>query len=688
MNTISIRRRLFINSLVILGILTVFLALHFTAARNLSGTFAHVDAHEVRPERDLRDMIEIAERIHTRMLRVLLSHTSSEGALYELEEHQRQLNQKWEHFLANHRVATADPNELALVQSIASDLPRLHQTLERMALAYRIYDPVELTRIAKDEWFDLAGSVLYNLSELATMQRGHAQLAYEGLVDDFNRTAAVLGTLLVLGVLLVGVLSYRLNRHVNRKIHSVEQSLAAVAAGDLAATVPGESGTEIGRIAEAINGTLAMLRADRSAIGDLMARNEAILHSMTDGLCGVDQDGVIMFANPAACALLGHDALELVGRPARQALQGQTHGDASEPPGTWGPLVTLQTGCVIQGSDQVFVRKDGSSFPVEYTSAPMLGTDPPGATIVVFRDITARRHQEQLLQEANTRLQQSNAELKATQSQLLQSEKMASVGQLAAGVAHEINNPVGFVNSNLGTLKTYVERLLLVIDTYGKFEQRLADDPSAMQSLIAAKEEADLAYLRDDVLELLRESQDGLARVKRIVADLKDFSHVDQTEWQVVDLNAGLESTLNVVWNELKYKAEIIRAFGPIPPVRCLAGQLNQVFMNLLINAAHAIDTRGTITLTTRQEGDDVIIQVADSGHGIPSDVLPRIFDPFFTTKPVGKGTGLGLSIAWDIVAKHTGRITVDSTPGVGTVFTLRLPINGPATMDVEVAHG
>ena len=268
--------------------------------------------------------------------------------------------------------------------------------------------------------------------------------------------------------------------------------------------------------------------------------------------------------------------------------------------------------------------------------------------------------------------------MELTQSQLLQSEKMASIGQLAAGVAHEINNPVGFVNSNLGTLKTYAERLLELLDTYGAMESSLPDDPELLQTLADAKSRADLTYLREDIIDLIRESQEGLSRVKRIVADLKDFSHVDEAEWQDADINAGLESTLNVVWNELKYKAEVVRNFAPLPFVRCLAAQINQVFMNLLVNAAQAIDTHGTITITTCQEDDYAVIRIADNGKGIPHEIQQRIFEPFFTTKPVGKGTGLGLSIAWDIVKKHRGQLAVDSTPDVGTTFTIRIPIEGP----------
>jgi signal transduction histidine kinase len=244
---------------------------------------------------------------------------------------------------------------------------------------------------------------------------------------------------------------------------------------------------------------------------------------------------------------------------------------------------------------------------------------------------------------------------------------MAAIGQLAAGVAHEINNPVGFVNSNVGTLKTYTSQLLAVISAYE------AGDPAAIAS---ARQKADLEFLREDLPTLIQESQEGLSRVTRIVQDLKDFSHVDEAEQQQADLNAGIESTLNVVANEIKYKAEVLRELGDIPAVRCVPAQINQVFMNLLVNAAQAIESRGTITIRSGTENGFVWFEVEDTGKGMSEDIQRRIFEPFYTTKPVGKGTGLGLSLSYDIIVKkHGGRFDVRSTPCVGTCFRLWLPI-------------
>jgi len=266
--------------------------------------------------------------------------------------------------------------------------------------------------------------------------------------------------------------------------------------------------------------------------------------------------------------------------------------------------------------------------------------------------------------------------LEEAHNQLLQAEKMASIGQLAAGVAHEINNPIGFVNSNLGVLQNYVKTLLNLISKYELYESELSAESHA--AIVALKQETDLAYLRDDVGNLLAESLGGLQRVKRIVQDLKDFSHISDSEMQWANLEDGLESTLNVVWNELKYKAEVVKDYGKLPEIECIPSQLNQVFMNLLVNAAQAITEHGRITLRTRQEGENVRIDIADTGSGIPLEIINRIFDPFFTTKPVGTGTGLGLSITHGIVRKHNGRIDVSSRAGEGTTFSITIPIRQP----------
>ncbi|WP_377154625.1 ATP-binding protein [Roseateles sp. UC29_93] len=291
----------------------------------------------------------------------------------------------------------------------------------------------------------------------------------------------------------------------------------------------------------------------------------------------------------------------------------------------------------------------------------------------LLQDRSKERQVQRELEENYRRIKLTNSRLEEAQNQLLQSEKMASIGQLAAGVAHEINNPIGFVSSNMSTLRSYVEPMFELLETMQALTPGALPE-SVDRALRELDKRIDLAFVKEDLPQLLDESDDGLVRVKKIVQDLKDFSRVDHAEWQDADLNAGLDSTLNVVMNEVKYKAEVKKDYGVLPPVRCIAAQLNQVFMNLIVNAAHAIPQRGEIRLRTRAQDGWVCVEVEDTGCGMSEEVRRRIFEPFFTTKPVGKGTGLGLSLSYSIVQKHAGRIEVISAPGEGTTFQVWIP--------------
>jgi len=285
--------------------------------------------------------------------------------------------------------------------------------------------------------------------------------------------------------------------------------------------------------------------------------------------------------------------------------------------------------------------------------------------------------QVQALVRSNDELTRLNAKLKHAQDQLMQSEKLASIGQLAAGVAHEINNPVGYVFSNFGTLEKYLADLFRVLEAYEQAEGELAGSAAGAR-LAALRAEIELDYLKQDVPALMNESREGIKRVRKIVQDLKEFSHVDtKQDWEWTNLHLGIDSTLNIVNNEIKYKAEVVKHYGELPEVQCLPSEINQVFMNLLVNAAHAVDKeRGTITVRTGTQGSEQVwVEIEDDGCGIPKENLSRIFDPFFTTKPVGKGTGLGLSLSYGIVQKHGGRLEVDSEPGRGTRFRVTLPV-------------
>jgi PAS domain S-box-containing protein len=303
----------------------------------------------------------------------------------------------------------------------------------------------------------------------------------------------------------------------------------------------------------------------------------------------------------------------------------------------------------------------------------------------VLTDITERKTQQSLMDDALSQQKKLNKRLEEANNQLMQSEKMASIGQLAAGVAHELNNPIGFVHSNLGTLDGYVHDLMAIIAGYEALLSKPGEPNPHEDEMRRLMERHDFAFLKNDIFSLLAESKDGLGRVRKIVQDLKNFSRVGEQEWQEADLHQGLDSTLNIVWNELKYKAKVVKEYGDIPLVFCLISQLNQVFMNLLVNAGHAIETQGTITIRTyRHDDDKVCVDISDTGKGIAPENINRIFEPFFTTKPVGKGTGLGLSLSYGIIKRHGGQIEVESTEGQGTTFRLILPINPTHNTEIK----
>ena len=280
----------------------------------------------------------------------------------------------------------------------------------------------------------------------------------------------------------------------------------------------------------------------------------------------------------------------------------------------------------------------------------------------------------------NATMQRMNEALEEAQDQLVQSEKMASIGQIAAGVAHEINNPIGYVLSNLGTLDSYLASLFGLLEAYTESEcPSSVSQQASLARVRALRESVNFEFLRGDIVALLAESRDGILRVKHIVQDLKDFSRggVDDV-WEVVNLHDAIDRTLNIVRNEVKYKARIETRYGNLPDVECIPSRLHQVFLNLIVNAGQAIDASGTITISTGASLSETWIRFEDTGCGIPKEHLHRIFEPFFTTKPVGQGTGLGLSVSYSIVRRHGGSIEVESEVGRGSRFTIRLPVRQP----------
>jgi two-component system, NtrC family, sensor kinase len=446
----------------------------------------------------------------------------------------------------------------------------------------------------------------------------------------------------------------------------------------------------------------------------------SIHHCAPVGICVVE-DHVFKLVNREMSRITGYTEDELVGTSVR-AMTGSPQEPAK---------AEVHRSPQIDGSDPFrmesqWLTKDGRTIDVLVCKGNLDGLPAPGWTTLMVIDITKqkkaeretakiisclgnvisertqwlnennnklqwevdkRREIEKQLRRSKSELQHSVKQLQKTQAQIIQSEKMASIGQLAAGVAHEINNPVAFVSSNLNTMAQYQSQLADLLQKSMEIINFLGDGcnceqlPDAMAATVTEAqdlaEQIDLEFLCEDFPQLIEESQEGAVRIRKIVGDLKDFAHPGEQQRMAADINQGLDTTINIVWNEIKYKAQLIKDYGDIPPVTCYPQQINQVFMNLLVNAAQAMEKDGQIVVKTRHAEDHVVIQISDNGCGIPEEIQPKIFDPFFTTKDIGKGTGLGLNMAYNIIKKHKGSIEVVSTVGSGTTFTIILPETG-----------
>jgi len=278
-------------------------------------------------------------------------------------------------------------------------------------------------------------------------------------------------------------------------------------------------------------------------------------------------------------------------------------------------------------------------------------------------------------------LEKANIAFRKSQVQLIQSEKMASLGQLSAGIAHEINNPTGFILSNLNTLREYVKVFKKLLEQYDSLfdeERKGRSNKKKISEIVEMRKDTGLEYILKDVDNLFKETKTGADRVRDIVDGLRTFAHVDETKMIEADVNKCVESAIKIVWSEMKYKCELHKDLKKLPLVYCHPGQLNQVFMNILMNAVQAIpEDGGDITVSTKLEKTHIVLQISDTGCGISCENISKIFDPFFTTKEVGRGTGLGLSISHGIIKRHNGSIEAKSEEGKGATFIIRLPIKG-----------
>ena len=421
---------------------------------------------------------------------------------------------------------------------------------------------------------------------------------------------------------------------------------------------------------EELEQRVAQRTAELAERGELV---KLLVDSAPVAMYGLDARGLVTFCNPTALQLLGYREEEVLAQHSH-SLFHHSRPDGSPYRAEECPIFAcFQRGTDVHITDEVFWKKDGTAVPVEYDSRQIWRNGRVVGVVVSFFDVSHRKRQEM---------------------ELRHSQKLEAVGRLAAGIAHEINTPIQFVSDNTRFLQTSFQDELRLMHKYEELAAAASGHevlPELLAQAAEIREQADWPYLEEEIPKAMEQMLEGLGRVSTIVRGMKEFSHVDRTnEKAPADLNRALESTLIVARNELKYVADVSTDFGVLPPVICHLGDLNQVFLNLLVNAAHAIEDvvkstngKGKIMVRTRKDGDSVEISISDTGSGIPEEAREKIFDPFFTTKEVGRGTGQGLALARAIVVeKHAGTLTFETETGKGTTFIIRLPLSGAAARE------
>lgn len=502
------------------------------------------------------------------------------------------------------------------------------------------------------------------------------------------KTAGIItGIFLIIGSIVLSLISKRITTPIQKLVHSVN----LISKGDLTQKVDIRSRDEIGELAEAFNQMTSRLKqsyeqleeysrtleqkvAERTReLEELYRFNESIIRNAPIGISTINDQGIVTSQNPAWAEIMDlKDSQTAVGMK----------------------VVDIPT---IRNTGLLHVFKDAlekgipfRGFNIPYTSyftgkevllnvvlTPILGEEGRVKTLLcLIQDNTEKARAEEELKKAYEELKQAHRDLQNAQLQLVQSEKLASLGQLVAGVAHEINNPVNFISSGLPPLRRNIDDLIRLVHKYSKLSSLKPEQlEDFVREVEAFKEEIGYEEAINGIYNMLESIREGVQRTVRIIRDLRNFSRPDEAELKEVNLHDGLESTLNLLSNPYKNRIEVIREYGDIPLVECYAGQINQVFMNLLVNASQAIKDTGQVRIKTWCVEDKVKISIKDSGSGIPQEIIGKIFDPFFTTKQVGEGTGLGLSISYGIIQKHQGKIEVRSEVGVGSEFIITLPI-------------
>lgn len=552
-------------------------------------------------------------------------------------------------------------NKLMLTSSRFIDNAQLKQEVNNEPVNKIIQEGKEMAGIYKD----YRGVLVIGVSKhIKTM--GWILLVETDVLEAFEPVYRVRNysiAIRLFSVFIISVTAFVISRKIINPVQSLITATEKISKGDMSARIPVTSRDEIGELTEAFNRMTTDLVSTRCELRELFDAANDPMVTLKDG-------AVVNNMNVRVTELFGYTTEDLLHKKITRIIRDEEVlmlEDAINK--TW----KLQPGEKHPMFELGVITKDGNTLICELDiNRTRFGIQPH------FRNITKRKLLERRIFEENQKLEKANAqlislleELKKTQLQLFQSEKMASIGQLAAGIAHEINNPVGYISCNLELMQNH----FAAIKTLQTEIERLKTDPSfaKLQQTVA---DVKLDKVVNHMEKGIRESLEGTERIKKIIDSLRTFAYKGDDEFELANINTEIEHILNIIWNEIKYKSELIKAYGDIPLIRCNRYQLGQLFMNIILNAAQAIREKGEIRITTYQKGNHVNVEIRDNGSGIPDQNLPKIFEPFFTTKEVGKGTGLGLSIAYNIIKNHNGTIEVNSKVNEGTTFTIKIPIS------------
>lgn len=516
------------------------------------------------------------------------------------------------------------------------------------------------------------------------------QLVFLYMWEDLSTRS----TFLLFGstILLLSIGSY-LIWDIVQSIRAVFRNIDEITKNDLSEPMPAASdeleimGSSIEVISrkivenmEDLQRSTALIEKTKKDLNDTLLYVESVMNSMGDALIVIDSEYKIKRINQAAKALLKYDEDYLIGRTVDSIFEDLDENAFFNSKGVTGRRMSC-------------ISLENEKIPVDVNIQPLIDLiDTRIGHVLVIRDMRVTLDLISRLEEANTslevtvqkrthELQKSCQELKMKDAQILQQEKMASIGVLTAGIAHEINNPVSYISSNMEMLKENLRDIISYTQLleYGVITQTKESDPKRraleMDQIKQVQTRMQVEKLFSDSEKIMKESRQGLKRIKQITHDLGMFAHSDENKMISTDLNQEIQNTLNIVAHELRHKAEIVTQFEFVPPLNCYPQQLNQVFMNLLINASQAISEGDIIQIRTYYKDRQIYVVIKDTGSGISPENLKKIFDPFFTTKPAGKGTGLGLYISYGIIEKHQGTLSVESTLDVGTTFTIKLPV-------------